>query len=855
MRRVVFRADDAQGRGRYVAEPRDNVEANAGAEDAPGAESPEVESENVTPPSWRELWQVPALVGSVVALGASAYLAFSSRPSVDYEGLLRRGEILLEQGKPLEAIDELNARVFPFEARGKLPPEARGRYYLLLARAMFQGQRQLDVDNTENHERILQAFADAEASGAVIEDHDRESIVRSHLALGRADLAAESAERISNAGRERRHELLKRAIELELSRANKDYGPALGLMERMLADSELDGEGRAWITQRQTDVLIEQGYQDEAIAKLLRELQRLGDIDDSIRADLLLSLSRAYLDAGAAEQAKDQLARVGELVPASDDRMGEVLWLEGLALEAMGEGDAARERLLAVLVEYPSSSAVIPALHEVGQIEARLDEPDSAVLHFERLVEVLKDGRVHPRVPRELVVETLVERSEGVAARDRWDLARRLGRLAEDLFEDADPVPEVLIAIARAERGMAMDLMGYATDPIGTLAAEDGRYLQALDPATREEARRHLIAAGSLFLRHARTQVVPDYDAFGDSLFLAADSFDRAGDQSEAINAFQEYTEAFPNDPRRAEARLRLAQAFEARGETDLAIDGYRTLIADSNDPSVKNVGIFADLSYVPLARLIARDNDETNDAEAERLLRLIVDGVVVRDPDTALYRDGVFELGSLLLNSGRYAEAITTLNEALQRFDGDPREIEARYRLAESSRKDAERIERELGHAIPPSERAVLETRRARRLESAVALFEQTIEDLSQIDSRRIGRTRAEMLRNSMYFRAASVLALGDAERAIELYDEAYARFPEDPASLMALTQIVTIRMSQGDMERALVSNERARRFFRALPEEVWDDPYLPMGRADWEAWLNATTELASVDEGDGPP
>ncbi len=863
--RGIFRAGVARGRGRFVAEPRDNVEDGAPKEPAPDASgegspaggpagergSPEPVVEEVSPPMWRELWQAPALVGSVVLLGAAAYLSVATRPKVDYEGLLRRGEILIEQGKPLEAIDELNARVFPFEAKGELPGAARARYYLLLARAMYQGQRQLEVDNAENHQRILRAFGDAEASGAVLEDHDRESIARTQLALGRADLAAEVAGRISDARSDRRHALLRRAIELELSRAREDYGPALRLMERMLDDPTLDDVGRAWITQRQTDVLIERGYEDEAIAKLLRELQRLGGVDDRTRAELLLSLARAYVDVGAPARALEQLGRVAALLGASDDRMGEALWLEGMALEAMGEGEDARERLLAVLVEYPSSAAVIPALLEVAQIEARLDEGESAVHHFERLVEVLLSGRRHPRVARERVVESLVARSAEVAARGRWDLARRLGRLAEDLFEDGEPTAAVLAAIARAERGMALSLMGFQNDPIGTLAGEQGRDLRSLDPATREEARRHLIAAGSMFLRHARTQVVGDYAAFGASLFLAGDSFDRAGDQSEAINAFQEYVEAFPDDPRRAEARLRLAQAFEARGETELAIEGYRSLIADAKDPATVNVGIFGDLSYVPLARLLARDGDSSNDAEAEELLRAIVDGVIVRDPDTALYRDGVFELGSLLLERGRYEEAIATLSEALERFAGDPREIEARYRLAEASRMDAQRIEEELGRAIPASEREALEATRRTRLETARDLFARTIEELSAIDGRRLGLARGEMLRNSMYFRAASVRALGDAERAVELYDEAYARFPEDPASLVALTQIVSVRLEQGDFERALVSNERAKRFFESLPEDVWDDPYLPMGRDEWEAWLNATTELAGVDDG----
>ena len=31
-------------------------------------------------------------------------------------------------------------------------------------------------------------------------------------------------------------------------------------------------------------------------------------------------------------------------------------------------------------------------------------------------------------------------------------------------------------------------------------------------------------------------------------------------------------------------------------------------------------------------------------------------------------------------------------------------------------------------------------------------------------------------------------------------------------------------------------------------MPDEVWDDPTLPMDRADWEDWLASSTELLAT-------
>ena len=67
-----------------------------------------------------------------------------------------------------------------------------------------------------------------------------------------------------------------------------------------------------------------------------------------------------------------------------------------------------------------------------------------------------------------------------------------------------------------------------------------------------------------------------------------------------------------------------------------------------------------------------------------------------------------------------------------------------------------------------------------------------------------------------------------------------------------MAMTQVVSAHLRMGDRRRAATANERARRFFESLPAEVWDDPSLPMGRADWERWLEAGAVLSGSRAGE---
>jgi tetratricopeptide (TPR) repeat protein len=99
--------------------------------------------------------------------------------------------------------------------------------------------------------------------------------------------------------------------------------------------------------------------------------------------------------------------------------------------------------------------------------------------------------------------------------------------------------------------------------------------------------------------------------------------------------------------------------------------------------------------------------------------------------------------------------------------------------------------------------------------------------------------------MRNSFFFRGDCAFELADFEEAIRQYDAARERYPRDPASLVALTQVVSALIEKGELDKARVANEKARKFYESLPESAWDDPALPMGKREWERWLASQTRL----------
>jgi tetratricopeptide (TPR) repeat protein len=103
--------------------------------------------------------------------------------------------------------------------------------------------------------------------------------------------------------------------------------------------------------------------------------------------------------------------------------------------------------------------------------------------------------------------------------------------------------------------------------------------------------------------------------------------------------------------------------------------------------------------------------------------------------------------------------------------------------------------------------------------------------------------------LRNSYFYLGDCAFDLGEYETAIHHYDAARERYPKDPASLVAMIQIVNAYLEMGDAKRAETANNRAKAFYASLPESVWSDPDLPMDKDDWQRWLDAMSRLRPTD------
>jgi len=221
--------------------------------------------------------------------------------------------------------------------------------------------------------------------------------------------------------------------------------------------------------------------------------------------------------------------------------------------------------------------------------------------------------------------------------------------------------------------------------------------------------------------------------------------------------------------------------------------------------------------------------------------------------PEALEYREALFELGRLRLAQGRHEEAAARLREAVERYPEDPQIDMTRFHLAEALRLSARQMEETLREGMPLSQRRRIEQDQADRLAEAQRLYEAVRSRLERKPRDALTDLERLTLRNAYFYRADSAFDRGLFEDAIRLYDAAAQRYADEPASLVAMMQIVNSYITLERWPEARTANARARRRLEEIPDDALDAPDLPLDRRHWERWLESSERLTRRAEVDG--
>lgn len=815
--------------------------------------------DNATP-SASQLWQMPVLMLSLLLFGAGLWLSKPANTTEQYAAALDDAAAQVQAGRYETALETLKTIEPGLE---NLLPAMRQRYHLLTGDAIHLGQRSSNWSGPIDPQRVIRHYERADRFEPGLDHKHVERWARAHASAGEVSRALELLERLGEAGTQPRQELLKGAIRSAMQPLHSAEAQRVNrLLDRLLAEEGLTQANEVWATARRAELRLAQGEPEPVIDTLLRRIARFQDGDAPL-AELMVQLGRAYLKAGEIDNAERWLMR-GRQELAQDDPLNAFALLGLGRIQARKDSPIeALEHFAKVVERFPQSRATPSALLGKAEAELRRGADEEALADYERAVTLANSGESPTASFRRELIDSL--QTQHTIQRDRGDLelALKLLERERNLYRPDSIPPGIHQRLARTHEQLARRTLGVKPDERAT--PEDWH---GLSTERRSAALRHYAAAADAFLRHAHAASGDDNDTYTSSLWRAGRYYDTAGLHKEAIEVYTEYVENNDEDPRYLQAKQRLARAHQANGQFDQAIELYRELIEDHpNSPE-------AYASLVPLARTyLAKGPDHID--RAEQVLRSVVNDHPSLRPESAEYRAALIELGELYYrrgDRGDYERAIERLDEAIQRYGGEddtetnPDVTQQRatqiaerdassdrpallFKLADAYRKSVQQIDRELGGSLPPSRRAELEAERARRLEQAKKRFNQVIHAYEDRDADALDELAELYRRNAYFYRADCTYELGEyegPEGAIALYQKARQRYDDDPASLVALVQIVNAYAELGRWEDARRANERAKVYLQRIPEEAFEDPNLPMNREHWQRWLDSTSQLA---------
>lgn len=816
--------------------------------DKPASDAAEKKQPAPKPPlRSRDLWPLPAAILGLALISGGLVAIKRSAKGPDNQGVLADVATLIERQQYDPALDTLNGPITGSIALEGVAPETRALFHALRAEAVFLAQRQRqpgtpapgDEAARKNNTIVLEEFAKAESfDPASMTPRRRAFVAEALMDLRRDDEAEQAVLALPDEVGERRRALLRESIDRWLDGPPAFHGRGFALMERLASDPGVPETDRAWVIARRAGAMLDDGNTQPAIDLLLPEVQRLTSINSPSAGELLLLLGRAYIDAGQFAPAGQQLAQAEQSLPPGDARRGLVEAMLARIAQNRGDVEDARDRFTSVVERFPGTDAHAVALLGIAETESDLSRDEEALAAYAKLINQLPTLRTPMGVSAGVIEESLGQRHQARSTSGMHEAALSYARLALRAMPPDQASARAHERLAMTHRALADELLGGAGDD-PDLASR----LPTMNAEIVERARVHYVEAGNAAVAHAAKAIVDNPQVASESLWNAADSFDRAGDQARAVELFTQFVQTHKSSDRVLAGKYRLARCFQALNRYDAAVQLFEEILRDNagSDEAYR--------SYVPLAQCYLLRSADADAARAETLLLSVLNGRVFR-PDAPDFRRALVELGQMYLRIGRAPDAIVRLREAIARYPDLPERVRWEFDLADALRLSAQAIDKQLTDAMPVSDRQDLQTLRRERLAEAQSLYDKVRSALERVETERLTKVQQLILRNAIFYRADCAYDLGDHEAAIRLYDAAAQRYAADPASLVAMIQIVNCYAAQGKMREARTAHSRAQMRLRELPDAAWQAAMTPMDRRHWERWLETSLRLEKAEQ-----
>ncbi|QDU88241.1 Outer membrane protein assembly factor BamD [Pirellulimonas nuda] len=539
----------------------------------------------------------------------------------------------------------------------------------------------------------------------------------------------------------------------------------------------------------------------EALNALSRYSEALTELTDEVPPDLAArrAVARAAAQIGAAraaegpqraellELAVEEIKRAESLDKLATGPTRAARLLAGRVAELRGRPDEAQQSYEVLRRSFGACAESVAAAIAEGDMALAAGNQALATESYRRSLLLLADV---PTIRSELAPKHELRKS-------LIDAGAKLVRAGR--FEDA-------ISLL-GDMGSLLEPGEQAELRADTLAAWGEALLAAPDEPTQHEGYRRLREAGQNYERLAEiryaTAEYPEYLWRSSEAYLSGHSF------TSAARILRRYLNE-ETKRRGAQALLRMGQAQLGLGSTDAAIAALEECIEFyPNDAASYQARLDCARAYQ------ARGKSE----RAEALLRdNLVGGTLA--PRSAEWRDSLLELGRLLHEQGRHAEASDKLEEYVLRYPGSQEAQLARYLTAESYRHSAAAPMAAAVDAPALAEREKARELAHARLSEALRLYSAVQKEITLGGA--IDDLSRAMLRNCYMMQGSVLFDLERYKDAIDMYSNVSTLYQDQPFVLETLVEISLCWRRLRDPIKARLTVKQAQELLERLPPET---------------------------------
>ena len=757
-------------------------------------------------------WQVPVALAAALVASVAFYRVLPRNSVPNVGSLLADITALEEAGAVTDAADALGNLL---EMQPPLPPAQRAALHDRLAELIFQQEQKRSVPELPNVRLLLEHHDAADELGHRQHAHRHFRLAKATEWLGntaraipayRNALALDPSVEDLRAARQGLVQLLRNQPESAPERQR--------LLETLLADEGVSAGYLWWALQQSLEIAL--------------------DENDTVRARLLLGKHGNRLKSSDLKGYWDYLwAWIMVHEGRTEEAEPLVQWIE----QWLGERSVTDREL--------EGFGHLPAMNRwlLGQIHLADHRPQEALATFEEALALTPPG--------DLFVAAAAGQARALAELERHTAAQQafrqaLTRLAAMPSEAQQGTPRLRKSLltlydllrAKQEYDHAAEYLALAcelTPP--EQSAERLALLEKLGETSEQAARatadpasrREYFGQAGRYREHGADLCEADETRYSALLWSAAQGYDEAGRIADVRRVLQRFLTGRSKDPRLPRAFLQLGQAYEADGQFEYALDWYARL--DDRYPGLEEA-FRAQLLSAGCLLALGRA------AEAERVLSELLEDDLIT-PQAVVFHDALLELCDLLYQQGRFADAISRLEDFAAFYPGDPERFRSRFLLADAYRRSGYALR---DSSSPQGDAAELRATSRTRFRRAAELFGGLLQDLSAAPEPDEALKLYDQL--SLFYRADCLFELNEADtlqEALEIYQRAAARYEQEPPALTAQVQIASIHLRNGRLTEAARAVERARWLLRNIPDSAFADYSDDAGREHWEQYLAA--------------